>query len=250
MFENPFFAGTFNAKDRDAISNSAFNDTAYSACLWIENVSANDFVRPEKGFDFLPRLLYWNKYSPDPSNMNGKRAFVQTWSSSIGIISAGVTGSSGLLSTTYPQATMVDRDKTASPVLSYGNIWVRDYDDVNKTYASPVVGEGLYHTYYNNMIEMLKQNPRLRTAYIDLKITDVISLDFRKLVYIDGVYWKINKILDYQPNKNQATKVELMEWFQLGIFAANAPAITAFTNGIGVNVGGGIIDDSNNNMGL
>ena len=36
-----------------------------------------------------------------------------------------------------------------------------------------------------------------------------------------------------------------MEWFQLGIFAANAPAITAFTNGIGVNVGGGIIDDSN-----
>ena len=161
----------------------------------------------KKDLIFLPRLLYWNKYSPDPSNMNGKRAFVQTWSSSIGIISAGVTGSSGLLSTTYPQATMVDRDKTASPVLSYGNIWVRDYDDVNKTYASPVVGEGLYHTYYNNMIEMLKQNPRLRTAYIDLKITDVISLDFRKLVYIDGVYWKINKILDYQPNKNQATKV-------------------------------------------
>ena len=65
-----------------------------------------------------------------------------------------------------------------------------------------------------------------------------------------SITYNINKILDYQPNKNQATKVELMEWFQLGIFAANAPAITTFTSGIGVNVGGGIIDDSNNNMGL
>lgn len=256
VFENPFFAGTFNSKDQDTVRYAPV-DTAYSACLWTEITSSDDWGRPNKGFDFLPRLLYWNKYSPDSSASNDKTASVQTWATNGAALSnkqivanGALTVQNSILSNIYPQATMVDRDKTASPVLSYGNIWVRDYDDLTGTYASPVVGEGLYHTYHKNMIEMLKQNPRLRTIYIDLKINDIINLDFRKLVYIDGVYWRINKVLDYQPNNNQATKVELMEWFQLGIFAANAPAITTFVGGIGVNVGGGIIDDSNNNMGL
>jgi hypothetical protein len=252
-FENPFFAGTFNAKDRDTISNSAFNDTAYSACLWTENVSSDDGGRPDKGFDFLPRLLYWNKYSPDPSNLNGKRAFSQTWDSYIGIISAGVTGSTTLLSTVYPQATSINQDSNTSPVLSYGNVWIRNYNDLNLTYDAAVSGKGLYETYYKNMIEMLKKNPRLRVMYIDLKINDIVDLDFRKLVYIDGVYWRINKILDYQPHNNQATKVELLEWFLFGTFTATAPYFGggSFTIGAGSNMGNPIPNnDDGGNSGL
>ena len=90
--------------------------------------------------------------------------------------------------------------------------------------ASRQAGKGLYDTYYNNMVDMLKRNPRLRTISIDLKIADIINLDFRRLVYVDGVYWRINRIVDYMPNQNNPTKVELIEWFQLGVFAASAPA--------------------------
>ena len=223
VFENPFFAGTYNAKDRSTISNPAYNDTAYSACLWTENVSSNDAGRPDKGFDFLPRLLYWNKYSPDPSNLNGKRAFTQTWSDSTGIVSAGVTGSSGLLSTIYPQATMINRDSTTSPVLSYGNVYVRDYDDVTRLYTSYQTGIGLYEKYYRNSIEMLKSNPRIRSAYVNLKISDIINLDFTKLIYIDGVYWRIGRVLDYMPNNNASTKVELLEWLTSLVYPYNTP---------------------------
>ncbi len=226
-FENPFFAGTYNAKDTDTISNSSFNDTAFSACLWTENVSSNDEGRPDKGYEFLPRLLYWNKYSPNPSNLNSKRAFTQTWSNYAGIVSAGVTGSSGLLSDIYPQATMINEDSTTSPVLSYGNVYVRDYDDVNKTYSSYVVGKGLYDTYYKDSIEMLKENPRMRTSYIALKISDIVNLDFTKLVYIDGVYWRINKIIDFMPNKNESTKVELIQFTQQSAFSGSAPMINS-----------------------
>ena len=49
-------------------------------------------------------------------------------------------------------------------------------------------------------------------------------------IYIDGVYWRIIKIVDYQPNKNQSTKVELIEYPQLGTFAATAPAYNGYTN--------------------
>ena len=60
-FENPFFAGTFNAGDIDISSNP--NPQPYIACLWQELegnafISPNSMSRPDKGFEFLPRLLY------------------------------------------------------------------------------------------------------------------------------------------------------------------------------------------------
>jgi len=123
---------------------------------------------------------------------------------------------------------MINRDSTTSPILSYGNVWVRDYDDATGVYTAYQTGRGLYDTYYRNMIEMLKINPRLRTVFVDLKVSDIINLDFRELVYIDGVYWRINRIVDYMPNNT--TKVELIEWSQIGVFAATAPAFGSSGN--------------------
>jgi len=237
-FENPFFAGTYNAKDNDTTGVPNV-DTAYSACLWTDVVSSNDAGRPNKGFDFLPRLLYWNKYSPVSGIITDKFAVVQTWSSTTKIITADSTSDpSHYLSVIYPQATMINRDSTTSPILSYGNVWVRDYDDATGVYTAYQSGKGLYDTYYRNMVEMLKRSPRLRTVSLDLKVTDIINLDFRKLVYIDGVYWRINRVVDYMPNQNNPTKVELIEWFQIGVFAATAPSFGSSGDYSGWGVGG------------
>ena len=239
-FENPFFAGTYNAKDMGTVGGSGNSDPAYSACLWEENVSSNDLGRPDKGFDFLPRLLYWNKYSPvvAADGFTTKFAVAQTWSSNFKGIFANQNVQGVYISNIYPQATMVNRDSTTSPILSYGNVWVRDYDDVTRLYTSKQTGRGLYDTYYKNMVEMLKRSPRLRTVSLDLKVTDIINLDFRKLVYIDGVYWRINRVVDYMPNQNNPTKVELIEWFQIGVFAATAPSFGSSGNSSGWGVGG------------
>lgn len=237
-FENPFFAGTYNAKDNDTTGVPNV-DTAFSACLWTDVVSSNDAGRPNKGFDFLPRLLYWNKYSPVSGIITDKFAVVQTWSSTTKIITADSTSDpSHYLSVIYPQATMINRDSTTSPILSYGNVWVRDYDDATGVYTAYQAGKGLYDTYYRNMVEMLKRSPRLRTVSLDLKVTDIINLDFRKLVYIDGVYWRINRVVDYMPNNNSTTKVELIEWFQIGVFAATAPSFGSSGDYSGWGVGG------------
>ena len=236
-FENPFFAGSYNAKDNDTTGIPNV-DTAYSACLWTDVVSSNDSGRPNKGFDFLPRLLHWNKYSPNSVLLN-KRARVQTWSTTIKTIVADNNASgNGVLSTIYPQATMINRDSTTSPILSYGNVWVRDYDDATGVYTAYQKGKGLYDTYYRNMVEMLKRSPRLRTVSIDLKVSDIINLDFRKLVYIDGVYWRVNRVVDYMPNQNSTTKVELIEWFQIGVFTATAPSFGSSGNSSNWGVGG------------
>ena len=193
----------------------------YGACLWTEQVSPADTGRPEKGFAFTPRLFYYNKYSPSYCTTTTRRwAKVQTWDNVTETVKANnSTGSTGL-SKKYPQATSYNREKTSYPNLCYGNIVVKDFDEATNAFAAGVSVKGLYETYYKNMIEMLKLNPRLRTAYIDLKITDIISLDFSKLIYIDGVYWRINRIVDYQPNKNISTQVELVEWVDVGTIAA------------------------------
>jgi len=223
-FENPFFAGTYEARDQDTIQVAPV-DTAFSSCLWTEDVSSNDEGRPVKGTDFLPRLLYWNKYSPSSAANQDKRAVVQVWAyrNERLVADSSISQSGIILSDIYPQATMINPDSDQSPVLSYGNIWVGNYEDSTGIYEDYTIGKGLYETYYSNSIEMIKKNPRLRTVSIDLKISDIVNLDFRKLIYIDGVYWRLNKIIDYMPNQNNSTKVQLIEWFELGIFSATAP---------------------------
>ena len=160
-FENPFFAGTLIR--------------SYIACLWEElesggYISPNSSARPDKGYEFLPRLLFWKKYSPDlSSNINAiclKYAVAQTWDTTYKGIFAD-QNASGVLSQVFPQATSVNRDDSNSPVLTFGNVWVRDYDDAQNTYTTYSVGNGLYHTYYKNMIEMIKENPRIRTVAIN-----------------------------------------------------------------------------------
>jgi hypothetical protein len=230
-FENPFFAGTFNAKDLDSGSSST---PPYISCLWQEKdekgfISPNDYARPDKGFEFLPRLLYWKNYTASGLNFDtGKIATAQLWTGKTETIAAnlGLTGAN-VLSDRYPQATSVNRDDSTSPILTYGNVYVRDFDDVNDTYSAYEYGKGLYETYYKQMIEMYKYNPRVRVASLNLKISDIANLDFRKLIYLDGVYWRINKIQDYMPQSNSTTKVELIEFPLLGDFAASIPTVNS-----------------------
>ena len=261
IFENPFFAGTYNGKDQDTTgtlsSSGGYGDNPFSGCLWAENTYAETLVRPNKGNNFEPRLLYWNKYSPaNPSPFSKKQASIQTWASTIDAIKAGSPVSPPpFLSDIYPQATSINRDDTSSPVLSYGNVFVRDFNDATLVYSSYVTGRGLFDTYYHNMFNMLKSKPKLRTAYFDLKAKDVVYLDFTKLIYIDGIYWRINKVVDYQPSKNEPTKVELIEWLQTGTFASQSPSFgssgtTSDQGGVYGDYGDPAVDDSDTNMGF
>ena len=67
------------------------------------------------------------------------------------------------------------------------------------------------------MMNQLKNNPRIRTVYVNLSYVDLLRFDFRKLVYLDGLYYRVNKIIDFKPHKNESTKMELVEHFDLGL---------------------------------
>tara|TARA_R100001463_G_scaffold41176_2_gene86942 strand:+ start:7500 stop:10655 length:3156 start_codon:yes stop_codon:yes gene_type:complete len=220
VFENPFFAGTYNAKDSDTQGGFS-TDPLFSACLWTADSSAGSSrANTDKGFDFLPRLLFYNRLSPTTS-VDSKFVKVQTWEDQTKTVRPDNTFQG--LSGKYPQATSIDRNNSSSPVLSYGNVWVENFSFDTGDYDSSVVVKGLYDTHYKNMMEMLKSNPRIRTSYFDIKVKDIQSLNFRKLIYVDGCYWRINRIIDFFPSRNTTTKVELILWEETGVFAATAP---------------------------
>jgi hypothetical protein len=48
-------------------------------------------------------------------------------------------------------------------------------------------------------------------AYLYLTIADINQLDFGRLIHIDGINYRLNKIIDFNPVLNQLTKVELLK---------------------------------------
>ena len=212
VFENPFFAGTYAAKDQDLLHIVGATDgLPYTSCLWEDTWYTSSNTRGDKGDDFEPRLLHWNT---SLNGVNSRYFSVQHWLTS------------QFYNTHIPQALSIDRENINSPNLCYNSAWVSHYDTATGTFDATVGHKGLYDEYYKIHIELLKQNPRLITAFFDLKISDIMDLDFRKLIYLDGVYYRINRVMDYAPHKNQPTKVELIEWKSLGDFDVTNPKHT------------------------
>ena len=114
--------------------------------------------------------------------------------------------------------------------LSFSDV---KYDVTSNMSASGLnTMRGLYHTYYNKMIKQLKQKPRIKKIYINLTPSDIYNLSFRKLIFIDGNYFRINKIIDYKPHLKQSTKVELTEYFSLGRDLTTEGSVMDMVNGI------------------
>ena len=252
IFENPFFAGTYDSQGMNIAVLDTPGTNFYAAALWEDAWGAK-----EKGVEYLPRMLYYNKMSMPADHaplwqgfnveskgttnhrFNSRRVQVSD------VLAAGQNYYSGnnLDNAFYTSASFVNRyDFTNQFGLSYGNYWAQDYDPSDNSYnaVGDQIGKGLYQRYYSSMISGLLEVPKIRTCYMDLKIADIVQLNFRKMVYIDGVYYRVVKVVDYQPHLNVPTKVILHQF-------STAIGVSLPTEGVWINTnnngGGGINED-------
>ena len=100
------------------------------------------------------------------------------------------------------------------PNLSFNDVKFL-HEDVG-THTGNKTLKGLYHNFYAKMFAQLKNNPRVKTIFLKLKHNDILNFDFRNIIYIEGVYYRVNKIVDYKPHTNESTRVELVEHYDLG----------------------------------
>lgn len=65
------------------------------------------------------------------------------------------------------------------------------------------------------LAEIINKDSKLLTCYLYLDLQDIYSLDFAKLILIDGALWRLNKVNDFNPSVPKTTQVELLRVIEL-----------------------------------
>ena len=81
------------------------------------------------------------------------------------------------------------------------------YFTLNSPYPSANVFNGFWSEYLG---EITDKDAKLLIAYFRLTEVDIFQLDFSRLIYIDGVLFRLNRIVDFNPMAQSVTKVELL----------------------------------------
>jgi hypothetical protein len=70
----------------------------------------------------------------------------------------------------------------------------------------------LFNAYYSDyMAEITDKDSRLLTCNALLNTVDILNLDFSKIVWIDGVAFRLNKVDAFNPMEYTTTKIELLK---------------------------------------
>ena len=114
--------------------------------------------------------------------------------------------------TEYPYAGHWDNPLTPSLDINFGLPYELYYQQNTYTGTLQVTNANLYNLYHRNYInEVTDKDSKVMTALFYLEPTDINTLDFRDQIVIDNSYWRLNKVMNYNPFKEGLTKVELIK---------------------------------------
>ncbi|NBQ17284.1 hypothetical protein EBU24_03135 [bacterium] len=103
---------------------------------------------------------------------------------------SGTVYASGI--TTFPYAGHLNDPNTPTIDISFGA--PKELYFTVTTYPS----DNLFNTYYSPYIaEITDKDSRLVTMKAKLTEIDIYNLDFRKLIFVDGVLYRLQKVIDY-----------------------------------------------------
>ena len=113
---------------------------------------------------------------------------------------------------TYPYAGHWDNPITPTIDINFGLPLELYYQANGFTGTLQVTNANLYNLYHRNYInEVTDKDSKVMTAMFYLEPTDINKLDFRDQIVIDNSYWRLNKVMNYNPFKEGLTKVELIK---------------------------------------
>jgi hypothetical protein len=124
---------------------------------------------------------------------------------------------------------ILDGPTTIYSLTSYG--YAGNYDDPDApandihfgvprelffTLVTGAINVTQFNVYWSSyMAEITDKDSKLLRAFFKLTTRDIYQLDFSKLVYVDGSYFALNKIEDWNANFPDVCKVELLKRINL-----------------------------------
>lgn len=169
------------------------------------DIDTNNSLKPLK---VNPRILFTKKLT------NSGKFFILRDS----------PNSNGQQFSTYINAGMYDDPLDPEYSLEFGNSNVLYY---NTTLCCP--NNNLINQFYlSTLNDITDVNAKLMEAYFHLTPSDINQFDFRDVIEIDNSYWRVNTIVDYNPNAiDKTTKVILYKLNYLDIFYGNQKSIAS-----------------------
>lgn len=125
------------------------------------------------------------------------------------------------LQTQYPYAGHINHPITPTFDLSWGMPFELFYGANDYISTFFYTNANLFNLYHIDQYrEIIDKDSQLMTGYFHLKTTDIQKLDFRDTIIIDNQYWRLNRVMDYNPFKEGLTKIELIKALRLEPFKA------------------------------
>ena len=132
----------------------------------------------------------------------------------------------------YPYAGTLDNPYNPTLDILFGvprELYYSNNTETNTIYR--YTDGNLFNTYWKNFVDTYtNKDAKKIIAYLQLTPVDMNNLDFRKLIYINGVLFYLLSVTDYKPNNDESTKVELLKVLNLPVFV---PTTFELTNGTG-----------------
>ena len=80
------------------------------------------------------------------------------------------------------------------------------------TLVSGAINVHQFNVYWSAyMAEITDKDSKLLTAWFKLNSKDIYDLDFSKFIYIDGTYYRLNKIIDWNASDPDVCQCELLK---------------------------------------
>jgi hypothetical protein len=112
----------------------------------------------------------------------------------------------------YPYAGHWDNPITPTLDINWGLSPEYYYQSNGATGTVQVTNNNLFKKYHEaQFLELASKDSKLITAMFDLTALDIHQLDFRDTILIDQTYYRLNRVMDYNPFKAGLTKVELFK---------------------------------------
>jgi hypothetical protein len=208
--DNDYFSENYRKKFNDGYGDYIF-DTEFEFAketTSVELIFANSVLTKFSGKDkIFPSIYKLSNSNNSEDRMDSVIRIMQakkiTGVGSWNILNGGSSVGS---QTTYGFAGHVDDPITPTFDLCFSPPQELSFEVSNYT------ANNLFNNYWSAyMAEITDKDSRLLTCTMKLAYKDIYKLDFAKLIWIDGVLYRINKIEDFNASSEDTCKVELLK---------------------------------------
>jgi len=135
-------------------------------------------------------------------------------------------GQTDLVTNDYLYAGMEDDPFNPTVSLMFGPPKEVYYNYINAYFTT----NNLYNRYHRNYLKnLINKDAKFVTKYLWLNEKDIYLFNFRNRLFIDGAYYIVNKIENYNPLELTSTKVELVKLLDTDVFTPTSVLISGDT---------------------